>query len=118
MKEELDELFVYTNTLVNYDLDQDDHDELIKLQNQFKNISIAIKATKNCREIIDEIRVSLDLTVQALYYDMVDFLMRFHQEANLNVSHDQKKSSLALLNQEIQEYRDTLLQRLAPGAIK
>ncbi len=114
--EQLDALFAYINKLSHTSLDHDDREELIKLQQQFINLSNAFQATESIKEHITIIKHSSDTTLKEVQHEIMNLIISLNRVVNTILSDKKlkKKEALKEIIHEVNIYRDNILDRVAP----
>lgn len=120
IKDQLDTIFAYINQLSLSDLQAQDRQKLMLLQKQFISLSNACKSTENVRENIQTVKNSLDKKLSIIAYEMIDHVIDINKAvyAQLDgISYNDPKSVPETIR-EVSEYRDNMLNHIAPYIVK
>lgn len=90
------------------------------LQKQFISLSNACKSTENVRENIQTVKNSLDKKLSIVAYEMIDHVININKAVYSvidNTTYPDTKSLVETVS-EISDYRDNILNHVAPYVVK
>lgn len=120
VKQQLDLIFAYIQSLQSKELTSDDRQELDNYTLSFISLSNAIKATENIRENISTLREALDPHLRTLYYELLDIVISLNKAVYTSIGRTPLKvpCTIDTVVDAMILYRNNLLTHISPYVIK